>query len=100
MVPHREWGLIPKADGGGGGAQNHVGTKLTVNSSLSAPGMDSKEVEACIQRMDDLDAKVVSHIYHHCNNLMEFKAIQSDKRSRYSRAQLQSKESKRVASSF
>ena len=29
MVPHREWGLIPKADGGGGGAKIHVGTKLT-----------------------------------------------------------------------
>ena len=28
MVPHREWGLIPKADGGGGGAKIHVGTKL------------------------------------------------------------------------
>ena len=28
MVPHREWGLIPKADGGGGGAEIHVGTKL------------------------------------------------------------------------
>jgi len=62
--------------------------------------MDSEEVEACIQRMNDLDAKVVSHIYRHCNNLMEFKAIQSDKRSRYNRAQLLSKESKRGASSF
>ena len=72
----------------------------TVKSSLSASGMESEEVEACIERMNDLDAKVVSHIYRNCNNLMEVKAIQSDKRSRYNRAQLLSKESKRVASSF
>ena len=59
-----------------------------MNSSLSAPGMESEEVEACIERMNGLDTKVVSHIYRHCNNLMEFKAVQSDKRSRYNRAQL------------
>ena len=34
-----------------------------MNSSLSAPAVDSEEVEACIQRMNDLDAKVVSHVY-------------------------------------
>ena len=34
MVPHREWGLIPKADGGGGGAKIHVGTKLTLECKL------------------------------------------------------------------
>ena len=72
----------------------------TVISSLSAPSMESEEVEAYIHRMNDLDAKVVSHIYRHCNHLMEFKVIQSDKPSRYNRAQLLSKESKRVASSF
>ena len=71
-----------------------------MNSSLSAPGMESEETEACIERTNDLDAKVMPHIYRHCNNLMEFKAVQSDKRSRYNRAQLLSKESKRVSWSF
>ena len=72
----------------------------TVNASLSAPGMEAEAIEGCIERMNKIDADLVSKIYSRCNSMMEFKAIQSDKRARYNRAQLLSKESKRVASKF
>ena len=66
-----------------------------VNASLAAPTVEN--IEACIERMNDIDAKVVGQVYRHCNAMMEFKAIHSDKRSRYNRAHLLGKEPKRVA---
>ena len=58
-----------------------------VNASLSAPGMDAEDIEGCIERMNGIDANLVSKIYsrYNCNSMMEFKAIQSDKRARYNR---------------
>ena len=50
--------------------------------------------------MKDIDAKVVGQIYRRCNAMMEFKAIRSDKRSRYNRAHLLGKETQRVAQKF
>ena len=35
----------------------------TDNSSLSNPGMESAQAEACIERMNDMNAKEVFHIY-------------------------------------
>jgi len=43
---------------------------------------------------------VVGQIYRRCNAMMEFKAIHSDKRSRYNRAHLLAKETQRVAQKF
>jgi hypothetical protein len=70
----------------------------TVNASLAAPAVEN--IEACIERMNDIDAKVVGQIYRRCNAMMEFKAIHSDKRSRYNRAHLLAKETRRVAQKF
>ena len=72
----------------------------TVNASLSAPSMEADEIEGCIERMNDINGKIVSAIYRRCNALMEYKAMQSDKRSRYNRANLLSKESKKVTEKF
>ena len=51
---------------------------------------------------DDYDDSSLSGLEEACTAIivMEFKAVQSDKRSSYNRAQLLSKESKRAASSF
>ena len=72
----------------------------TVNASLSAPSMDADEIEGCIERMNGINATVVSAIYRRCNALMEYKAMQSDKRSRYNRANLLGKESKKITEKF
>ena len=69
-----------------------------VNASLAVPAVEN--IEACIERMNDIDAKVVGQIYRRCNAMMEFKAIHSDKRSRYNRAHLLAKETRRVAQKF
>ena len=69
-----------------------------VNASLAAPAVEN--IEACIERMNAIDAKTVGQIDRRCNAMMEFKAIHPDKRSRYNRAHLLGKESKRVAQKF
>ena len=67
----------------------------TVNSSLSAPVMDADELEQCIDRLTDMEARVTRSIYGHCQSLMEYKAIQTDKRARYNKANLLGKEANR-----
>ena len=64
--------------------------------------MEAVEIEGCIERMNDImiNGKVVSAIYRRCNALMEYKAMQSDKRSCYNRANLPSKESKKMTEKF
>ena len=62
--------------------------------------MDADEIKGCIDRMNGINATVVSAIYRRCNALMEYKAMQSDKRSRYNRANLLGKESKRITEKF
>jgi hypothetical protein len=52
VVPHREWGLIPKADGGSGGAKIHVGTKLKGEPAGDTSGED------------ELDATHAAHVGH------------------------------------
>ena len=72
----------------------------TVNASLSAPHMDSDDIEACVDSLNKIDGNMVRSIFDRCNSLMKFKAQQTDKRSRYNRAQLLNKESKRITSKF
>jgi hypothetical protein len=54
--------------------------------------MDADELEQCIDRLTDMEAKVTRSIYGHCQSLMEYKAIQTDKRARYNKANLLGKE--------
>ena len=51
----------------------------TVNSSLSAPMMEADDLERCVERLNDMDAKLARSVYSRCNSLMEYKAIMSDK---------------------
>ena len=67
----------------------------TVNSSLSAPMMEADDLERCVERLNDMDAKLARSVYRRCINLMEYKAIMSDKRARYNRANLLGKEAGR-----
>ena len=60
----------------------------------------AENIEACIERMNDIDAKTAGQNYRCCNAMMEFKAIHSDKCSRHNRAHLLGKDSKRVAQKF
>ena len=69
-----------------------------MNASLATPAAEN--IEACVERMNAIDAKVVGQIYRRCNAMMEFKAIHSDKRSRYNRAHLLGKETQRVVRRF
>ena len=64
----------------------------TVNSSFAASAVE--DIDACIERTNDIDAKVVGQIYRRCNAMMEFKVIHSDKRSRCNRGHLQACRSK------
>jgi hypothetical protein len=54
--------------------------------------MDADELEQCIDHLTDMEARVTRSIYGHCQSLMEYKAIQTDKRARYSKANLLGKE--------
>lgn len=72
----------------------------TVNSSLSAPHMDADEIEECLSRMNALDSSVARLVYQRCNSLMRHKAIQTDKRARYNRAHLLSKEAAQKSKKF
>ena len=67
----------------------------TMNSSLSAPMMDADDFERCIDRLNEMDAKLARSVYSRCKSLMEYKAIMSDKRARYNRANLLGKEAGR-----
>ena len=67
----------------------------TVNSALSASIMDADELEQCIDRLTAMKAKVTRSIYVRCQLLMEYKAIQTDKRARYNKAKLLGKEANR-----
>ena len=67
----------------------------TVNSSLSAPGMEQEELEACLERLNDLDRDLAKSVYRRCGSLMEYKAVQVDKRARYNRAHLLAKEAQK-----
>ena len=54
----------------------------TANSSLSAPMnamMEADDLERCVERLDDMDAKLAHSIYSRCSNSMEYIAIMSDK---------------------
>ena len=67
----------------------------TVNSSLSAPMMEADDLESCVERLNEMDAKLARSVYSRCKSLMEYKAIMSDKRARYNRANLLGKEAGR-----
>ena len=67
----------------------------TVNSSLSAPMMEADDLERCVERLNEMDAKLARSVYSRCKSLMEYKAIMSDKRARYNRANLLGKEAGR-----
>ena len=68
----------------------------TVNSSLSAPGIDPDKIDECIDRISGMDKELARTVYNRCKSLMQFKAIQTDKRSRYNRAHLLAKEARKV----
>ena len=58
----------------------------TVNSSLFAPVIYADGLEQCIDRLSGMEAKAIRSIYGHCQSLMEYKVIQTDKRARYNKA--------------
>ena len=60
----------------------------TVNSSLSAPGMEADHLDECMERMNQMDSDLAKSVYNRCKSLMDYKALQTDKRARYNRAHL------------
>ena len=57
--------------------------------------MEADDLERCVERLNDMDAKLARSVYSRCISLMEYKAIVSDKQARYNRANLLGKEAGR-----
>ena len=57
--------------------------------------MEADDLERCVERLNDMDAKLARSVYSRCNRLMEYKAVMSDKRAHYNRANLLGKEAGR-----
>ena len=53
--------------------------------------MDADHLETCMDRLNELDQDLARTVYKRCESLMEFKALQSDKRVRYNRPHLLAK---------